>query len=162
VLAIIKIMGVEGALGEKAEFYTESLTTARALSPTGTFEKLGLTLLIFLYYEKLTKDKTNVILVNSLILCYFFYYVFGEFRELSSRLSLLFEYSYWVIWIKMIDVLAIQNNKRLFGGIFFLYCLYVTALAYKTPIQEYDNLLFGAKSQSERMKIYNKTVEDEK
>ena len=162
VLAIIKIMGVEGELGEKEEFYTESLTTARALSPTGTLEKLGLTLLIFLYYEKLTKDKTNVILVNSLILCYFFYYVFGEFRELSSRLSLLFEYSYWVIWIKMIDVLAIQNNKRLFGGIFFLYCLYVTALAYKTPIQEYDNLLFGGKSQSERMKIYNKTVEDEK
>lgn len=161
VLTIIKMLGVEGALGEKAEFYTEAFTTARALSPTGTVEKLGLTILIFLYYGKLTKDKTNVILINSLILCYFFYYVFGEFRELSSRISLLFEYSYWVLCIRLTNIFAIQNNKRLFGGLFFLYCLYVTALAYRDPIQEYDNLLFGAKSQTERLKIYNKTVEDE-
>ena len=161
VLTLIKIMGIEGALGEKAIYYTESFTTARALSPTGTLEKLGLTLLIFLYYEKLTNNKSNIILINSLVLCYFFYYVFGEFRELSSRLSLLFQYSYWVLCIRLTDVFAIQNNKRLFGGIFFLYCLYMTALAYKMPIQEYDNLLFGAKSQTERLKIYNKTVEDE-
>jgi len=161
VLTIIKIMGVEGALGEKAEFYTEFFTTVRALSPTGTLEKLGLTLLIFLYYEKLTEEKTNVIMINSLVLCLFFYYVFAEFRMLSSRLSLLFEYSYWIIWIRLFGMLAIQNNRRLYGGVIFLYCLYVTALAYKTPIQEYDNLLLGGKSQSERMKTYNKTVEDE-
>ncbi|SNU04456.1 EpsG family protein [Prevotellaceae bacterium MN60] len=161
VLTLIKILGLEGSLGEKATFYTEYFTTARALSPTGTLEKMGLTLLIFIYYEKLTTNKANVILINSLVLCYFFYYVFGEFQELSSRMSLLFEYSYWVIWIRMIDVLAIQNNKRIFGGVFFLYCLYVTSLAYKMPIQEYDNLLLGGKNQSERIKIYNKTVEDD-
>ena len=157
----LKIMGMEGALGEKAVFYTENMTQVREFSPTGTLEKLGLTFLIFLFYEKFTKEKTNIILINSLVLCYFFYYVFGEFRELSSRLALLFEYSYWVLWIRLTDIWSIQNNKRLFGGFFFLYCVYVTALSYKTPIQEYDNLLFGAKSQTERLKIYNKTVENE-
>ena len=162
VQTLISLLGLEGSLGEKAEFYTETFTVARALSPTGTLEKLGLTLLIFLYYDKLTEEKSNVVLINSLMLCYFFYYVFGEFRMLSSRLSLLFIYSYWVLCIRLTNVFAIQNNKRLYGGIFFLYCLYVTALAYKQPIQEYDNLLFGGKSQTERLKIYNKTAEDEK
>lgn len=161
VQTLISLIGLEGSLGEKAEFYTEAFTVARALSPTGTLEKLGLTLLIFLYYDKLTEEKSNIVLINSLIICYFFYYVFGEFRMLSSRLSLLFIYSYWVLCVRLTNVFAIQNNKRLYGGIFFLYCLYVTALAYKQPIQEYDNLLFGGKSQAERLKIYNKTVEDE-
>ena len=41
-----------GALGEKATLYTETYATARALSPTGTLEKMGLTLLVFLYYGK--------------------------------------------------------------------------------------------------------------
>ena len=59
------------------------------------------------------------------------------------------------------DALFIQNNKRLFGGILYLYCLYVTTFAYVIPIQEYDNLLFGAKSQTERMEIFNKSFEDE-
>ena len=161
VLTLVKILNLDGVLGGKAEFYTEAFTTARALSPTGTLERLGMTLLIFLYYDKLTKDNSNIILINSLVLCYFFYYVFGEFKELSSRLSLLFEYSFWIISIRMIPVFNIENNKRLYGAIFFLYCMYVTALAYKTPIQEYDNLLFGGKTQIERLKIYNKTVEEE-
>lgn len=161
VLTIVKIMGMEGTLGNKVEFYTGIYTSARVLSISGTLEKLGLTLLVFLYYEKLTKEKTNVILINSIVLCYFFYYVFGEFREFSHRLSLLFEYSYWIIWIRLFGVLAIQNNKRLLGGILFLYCLYTTALGYIMPIQEYDNLLLGGKSQTERLKIFDKTFEDE-
>ena len=57
-------------------------------------------------------------------------------------------------------VLTVQNNKRLYGGIFFLYCLYVTIFAYNLPIQEYDNILLGGKTQTERMKIFNKTFED--
>lgn len=161
VMTFVKLLGLEGALGEKAEFYTEYYNSARALSPTGTLEKLGFTTLIFLYYEKLTSDKTNIILINSLVLCLFFYYVFGEFRMLSSRLSLLFQFSYWILWIRLMDALFIQNNKRLFGGILYLYCLYVTTFAYVIPIQEYDNLLFGAKSQTERMEIFNKSFEDE-
>ncbi len=158
---IISATGMGGALGEKATLYTETYATARALSPTGTLEKMGLTLLVFLYYGKMTEDKTTILLINSLILYYFFYYVFGEFRELSSRLSLIFGYSYWVLWIRLMRVFSIQNNRRLYGGIFFLYCLYVTSLAYKLPIQEYDNLLLGGKSQTERMKIFYKTYEDD-
>ena len=110
VQTFVGLLGMDGALNEKAEIYTENFVKARALSPTGTIEKLGLTVLIFLYYGQLTKDKANFIMVNSLILCYFFYYVFGEFRELSGRLALLFEYSYWVIWIWVANIFSIQNN----------------------------------------------------
>lgn len=159
-LTALKLLGIGGALGEKAEIYTEGYSSARALSPTGTLEKLGLTMLVFLYYDKLTSDKGGTIFINSLLLCFFFYYVFGEFYVLSSRLSMLFQYSYWVLWVKLMGVFSIQNNKRLYGSLLFLYCLYVTIQAYPTPIQEYDNLLFGAKSQEERMKIFNKTFED--
>ena len=43
----------------------------------------------------------------------------------------------------------------------FLYCSYVTFRGYPSPIQEYDNLLFGGKDQQERLKILNKTYKDE-
>ena len=161
VLTFLSILGGEGVLGEKAEFYTEFFTASRAISPTGTIEKFVLTTLLFLYYGKLTQDKTNVILINSLILCYFFYYMFGEFKTLSNRLAILFEYPYWILWIRLMAQFEIQNNRRLLGGFIFLYCLYATTFSYNMPIQEYDNLLFGAKSQAERAKIFYKTAEDE-
>ncbi|MBO5640818.1 MAG: EpsG family protein [Prevotella sp.] len=157
---ILSIMEIGGVLGEKAEIYTEYYASAREFAPTVLLEKLGLCFLVFLFYDTLTVDKKTIVMINSLIIYLFFFYVFGEFKILSSRLSLIFIYSYWVLWIRIMGVLTVQNNKRLYGGIFFLYCLYVTIFAYNLPIQEYDNILLGGKTQTERMKIFNKTFED--
>ncbi len=159
-LTLIKILGLEGILGDKAEFYTEILTSSRQFSPTGTLEKFSLVILVFLYYESLC-EKGKHILINSSLIYFFFYFVFAEFKDFSSRLAILFVFSYWILWTELLTYLKIPNNRKIFATLLFLYCFYITLRAYPSPIQEYDNLLFGGKNKQERLKILNKTYEEE-
>lgn len=159
VLAMLDMLGLGGTVGEKVKVYTEAFSEARQFSVSGTMEKFGMVLLIFLYYDRLMQKAKNVILINSLLCMYFFYYVFSEFDVLSSRLAMNFSYSNWIIWIELLDGTRIQNNKRLLGFTLFMYCLYSQSVAYKEPAQEYDNFLFGAKSQTERLRVIDKTYE---
>lgn len=159
-LTLIRLLGIEGILGDKAEFYTEILTSSREFSPTGTIEKFSLALLVFCYYESLCK-RGRQIFINSSLLYFFFYFVFAEFKDFSSRLAILFVFSYWILWDEIIISLKIPNNRKILATLLFLYCSYVTFRGYPSPIQEYDNLLFGGKDQQERLKILNKTYKDE-
>lgn len=159
-ITFITILGLDGVLGNKVEFYMEFLTSSRKFSPTGTLEKCSLAILVFLYYEKLCERGRNTI-INCSLIYFFFYYIFAEFKDLSSRLSILFVFSYWILWAEILNSLKIANNRKLFAGLVFLYCAYSVSKAFPMPIQEYDNLLFGAKSQQERLKTLNKTYEEE-
>ncbi len=159
VLTLVKVLGLGGVFGEKAEVFTEVFKSERAFSLTGTIEKIGTVGLVTCYYNKLIEDKKNVIIINCLFIYYFFYFVFGEFETLSSRLSILFLFSYWVIWCKLINEMTHKNNKRIICSLLFLYGLYSQSLSYIYPVQEYDNLLFGGKSSVERQRILDKTYD---
>lgn len=159
-LTFIKVLGLEGALGDKAEFYTEILTSSRKFSFTGTIEKFSLVALVLLFYESLCKRGMRIF-INSSLMYFFFYFVFAEFKDFSSRLAILFAFSYWILWVGIMNSLKIPDNRKIFASLLFLYCFYVTLRAFPAPIQEYDNLLFGGKTQQERLKILNKTYEEE-
>lgn len=162
VLTAAKILGMEDMFGGKLEVYTEMYASARALSMTGTVEKFGLVALVFLYYDELTtRFKNRVVVINSLVLYLVMYYILAEFRTLSTRFATLFVFSYWVLWIDIFHVLYVKNNKRLLCGVLFIYCAYILAQNTNTPCQEYDNILFGAKSYQERLKILNRTYEED-
>lgn len=157
---LLGIMGLGGAVGEKADMYTSLFTSSRPLSPTGTIEKFGLIALIFLYYDELNERiKYFPVLVNCLLAYFFMYYMLAEFKVLSGRLACLFQFTYWIIWIYIIQVLELPNNRKLLAGTLFLYCIYINVQAYNTPIQQYDNILFGAKSQNERLRIMQSSFE---
>ena len=152
---------IDGTLAEKLEFYTE-FSSKNSISIINTFEKVSLVALIMIYYDKLSEDSTKgTLFVNSLLLYLFFFYGLSEFKILSERLAILFVYSRWILWILIFKVLNLQNNKQLLGVLLYLYIVLISIGAYTQPIQEYDNLLFGGKSQTERLKIYNKTYEPE-
>lgn len=163
VLSLIKILGFEDTLGYKVDVYTELYSASKVLSITGTIEKMGLAILVFLYYDQIIENnKGRTIIINSLLAYYFFYYILAEFNTLSYRMSVLFLFSYWVLWGDIIKIFYVKNNRRIAATIVFLYCLYVTMHAINTPCQEYDNILFGAKSYQERLTILNRTYEDDK
>jgi hypothetical protein len=61
----------------------------------------------------------------------------------------------------IIKSIELRNNRILLVGVLSLYVTYMTISDVKLPIQEYDNILFGAKSQQERLKILNRTFEAE-
>lgn len=158
--AITSMFGVEGSLAEKISIYTENFSASRELSPTGTLEKFSLVALVFFFYDDIIKrNKYRRIVLSCLLLYFVMYYFLAEFRMLSMRLCFLFVFSYWIIWIDVIKIFFYENNRRIAAGLLYMYCVYMLLFNINSPVQEYDNLLFGAKSQEERLYIFNKTFD---
>lgn len=163
VMTIVKILGLDDSLGSKVEIYTELYSAERSLSITGTIEKFGLATLVFLYYDDIIdRFKGRIVIINSLLAYFILFYMLAEFNTLSYRMSMLFLFSYWVLWGDIVKIFYVKNNRRIVSTVLFLYCFYVTMLAINTPCQEYDNILFGAKGYQERITILNRTYEDDK
>lgn len=158
---IAGLMGVEGAIGSKIETYTEYYSASRLFSFTGTIEKLGLTFLVFLYYDEISEKKGRIMIINSLVAYYIMYYCAAELNTLSQRLADIFIFSYWILWGDIIHVIYLKNNKLILSGILYLYCLLIIFANVNTPCQEYDNLLFGGKSKEVRRTILQRTYEED-
>lgn len=162
VLSLVKILGLGELFTAKIEAYTETFTASRIFSITGTVEKALIAILVFLYYDEIfSRFKNREVIINSLLLYFFMYYLLADFTTLSDRFSILFVFSYWVIWIDLTKVLYLQHNKYLLTGFLFVYCLYNLQTHTNMPCQEYDNILFGYKSYPERLIILNRTYESE-
>lgn len=158
----VGLLGLEGMFGGKVEAYTEYMTSSRTLGITNLLEIYGLVFLVFLYYEEITERFPNhVVILNCLGMFLVMFFVFAEFKTLSSRLATLFYFSFWILWIDVLRVLYIKNNKVLLSLLLFLYCTFLTIRNVSTPCQEYDNLLFGGKSYQERQVILNRTYEED-
>lgn len=160
IFTLASLSGLDGPLGDKLNIYTELFSTSRVLSLTGTIEKVGLTTLVFLYYDEIIDQlKGRIVIINSLLCYLIMYYMLAEFNTFSYRMSILFIFSYWILWGDIIKVLYVKNNKRIVSALIYIYCIYVTIFAVSTPIQQYDNILFGAKSYQERLNIFNRTYQ---
>ena len=160
ILTLANLFGLAGPLEDKLNIYTELFSTSRVLSLTGTIEKVALTTLVFLYYDEIIDQlKGRIVIINSLLCYLIMYYMLAEFNTFSYRMSILFIFSYWILWGDIIKVLYVKNNKRIVSALIYIYCIYVTIFAVSTPIQQYDNILFGAKSYQERLNIFNRTYQ---
>lgn len=159
---IVKAAGLDGLMGGKVDAYTDHLSSARVFSITHFLENYGLVALVFLYYDEITEKFPNhVIVINCLLLFLIMYFVLAEFKTLSSRLATLFIFSYWVLWVDVTRILHVYSNKAILSGTLFLYCAYILVKNVNVPCQEYDNILFGAKSYQERQLILNRTYEED-
>jgi len=121
----------------------------------GYLERLLTGILIFCYYDKLCEiRKENAIFINSYIAYFIFFFYFSEFAIMSGRLSNLFTYFYWIIWIDLLYCFSIDNNRYLFIAFLTIYCIMKMIGMTKYKILEYDNTLFGAKTYNERLFLY--------
>jgi len=157
-LKIISLLGIGGDLLEaKVEAYTE-MGSGFGLS-IGYLERLMTGFLVFCYYNKLKEiRKENVIFINALLAYFMAFFLFSEFAEISKRISTLFAFSYWIIWIDLIKCFSIENNKRLFVAFLSIYCLMKVVGLTKHADMDYENVLLGNTSTYEqRLFIHNKT-----
>ncbi len=163
----LKVMSVfigtdSGRLSDMLEDYTSGTMDQATGISIGYLERLFSSFLIFCYYNRLVEvRKNNAIFINSFILYFVLTFYFSEFKEASLRMSYLFIFAYWILWRDLVYCYSIENNRRLFAGFLFLYCMLKMVGHTDIVTSEYDNVLFGAKSYEERLYIHNRFGEQE-
>lgn len=160
---LIKFLGIGGDfLYEKIEAYTE--LSIRLKISIGLLERLLTGFLIFCYYEKLLDErKENVMFINTFVIYILAVFLLSEFSEISKRISMIFVYCYWILWVYLIRCFHFANNRRLFVAFISIYgVLRISAPIINQPVCEYDNLLLGGiKSYQERRYIFERTFDDD-
>jgi hypothetical protein len=121
-------------------FTKSDYSIQRGLS-LGLIEKVLTYFLIFILYEDLYKGKM-ILIINCFLLYFSFYFIFSGFIEVSNRLSLLFVFSYWILWPRVITSLHTKRIQSFFLICFLLYAI-LKISQYSQPVQEYDNIIFG-------------------
>jgi hypothetical protein len=138
-LSIAKL--ISGRLGGMLQGYvfTEGSYSAQRGISLGVIEKFLTFFLAFYFYKTIYKEKM-VIIINCFLLYFMLYFVFAGFFEVSHRLSILFSFSYWILWPYFLTGFRIEPIKRLFLMCLLLYSVLKCSL-YSQPVQKYDNIL---------------------
>lgn len=140
---------------DKIDSYLNSVLFGSSYGITLIYiEKLLIGILILIYYEHLSNNKTNIILINS-----FFIYIttgllFSEIFIVVARLSVLFIYSYWLL-LPLIIKNSSTSNKYLLIILLFLLTTIKTNRNTDYVMYKYDNILFqNHDSYKNRKKVY--------
>lgn len=145
----------------KVHEYTELMANEEFRLSIGYLERLLTGVLVFVYIDKLREQREdNDIFINSILLYLVMFFFFSEFKTISTRMSMLFTYGYWIIWIDLIKCFAISSNRRLFVAFLSIYCLFKMYGSTNYIIARYDNVLFGAEPYNTRVLIYNKNFNE--
>ena len=141
--------------------YLEMDATTGSFLSIGYLERLLTACLVFAYIGKLRamRPEGNVF-INSVIIYICLFLFLSEFRTISVRVSNLFVYAYWIIWIDLIGCFHYRNNRLLFSAFLAAYCVLKTISSNHTALSHYDNILFGAKSYTERLVLFRRHFND--
>lgn len=162
-LAVISIfLGfINPDLQWKVHEYTELMANEEFRLSIGYLERLLTGMLVFLYIDKLRDvRKGNDVFINSILLYLIMFFYFSEFKVVSTRLSMLFTYAYWIIWIDLIKCFAIDNNRRLFVTFLCVYCLFKIYGTTNYVVAKYDNIIFGAEPYHLRKITYDRNFNE--
>ena len=164
-LSIINLITgfINPTLQEKINDYMKLMPDAGFRITIGYLERLLTGGLIFCYFNKLRDiRKGSDIFINSILIYFALFFFFSEFKVISQRLSYLFSFGYWIIWMDLIKCFSIKNNRKLFLVFLGIYCIFKMYGLTNYPIARYDNILFGAEPYHIRTNIYNKTYNEVK
>ena len=159
VLQFFSFLGINEDLTIKVRSYTEIYEKSSVIS-IGYLERLLTGILIFLYYDELKSiRKENTIFINAVIVYLVIFFLFSEFDILAKRLSTLFAFGYWIIWIDLTRCFFYDNNRKLFFAFILLYCVLRIGSSTRLPDFKYDNVFLGMQTYQERLLYHNKTYE---
>ena len=160
-LSLVKLFHIGGDfLEKKLEVYTE--TTGTRGVGLGFIERFLTAMLIFCYYDKLSSArKVNTIFINAFMLYISTFSALSEFDEIAKRFSILFLFSYWILWPEIRKCFYFHNNRMLFNTFLGIYCVLKIVTTVNQSVMEYDNILLGGiKSYQERKYIFDKEFQN--
>lgn len=117
----------------------------------GYIERTVTYLFCFLYYRKLASIRiSNIIFCNSFFCYYILFHIFADVPAFTSRIPLLFIYSYWIIVPNLMSLIK-SRYKSSWYALILAFGIYKMALGTSSITYKYDNILFGIESFENRI-----------
>ena len=127
----------------------------------GYIERIVTFCVILYFYELLKKQSNyNIIFINSFILYFIVYFFFTEIRVAVERLSLLFVFSYWILYPNILNLFTRLNNRIIVIFTLLVYCILKLTVGNSNVFSKYDNLIFGIESFEVRQERVNENLEE--
>lgn len=148
---------IDGRISYLINFYFESEVYSKAYGLSiGYFERCFTFLLIMFYYKRLVaNNRDNIIFINVFLIYISIFLYFSEMQILLERLSLLFIFSYWILYPRIYSLINLKFNRSVFLILLICYsCMKLISLN-NNIIQKYDNLLFGIESYEQRRTVFD-------
>lgn len=123
----------------------------------GFFERIFTFIIFTEFYKRIISSNPTFRIFYNLYLIYFiFFFYFSEIHVFTERLSILFIFSYWLIYPKIYELLRTSQARKLFFILFFIFSLLRITVMNSNILSKYDNVLWGIKSYNERSVIFSR------
>jgi hypothetical protein len=140
-------LGVQIKLYFAIDFFNQSYGIS-----IGYLERVITYLLIILFQNKLIQqNERNRLFINGYVLYFFIFFFFSEIMVAVERLSLLFVFSYWILYPNLLALVKEIANKVVFTITLILFCYMKVVMATINVFAKYDNVLFGIESYESRI-----------
>jgi hypothetical protein len=145
-------IGVQIKLYFAIDFFSQSYGIS-----IGYIERIFTFVLLIIYQKKLIElNIRNNIFINGYIMYFVIFFFFSEIMVAVERLSLLFAFSYWILYPVLLSTVKEIPNKLVLFLTLILFCGMKVTLATNNIFAKYDNVLFGIESfESRSQRMYN-------
>lgn len=117
----------------------------------GYIERVITFLAIILFQHKLIEQRrSNCMFINAYVLYFICFFFFSEIMVAVERLTLIFIFSYWIIYPELLYLIKKITYKIIVFGTMFIYCALKIVSTNSNILSKYDNLVFGIVSYEER------------
>ncbi|MDP4277418.1 MAG: EpsG family protein [Bacteroidota bacterium] len=159
VLAITDMMG--GRMAVKARLYFASDLYSRSVGVgLSYFERTATFVLSVWLLPKLKERNPSIVMfVNSYILFFFAYFFFSEIMIAIQRITLLFAFSYWIIYPEILGLLEKSINKLVMVSVVVVYSVVILIKTNSNIFAKYDNQVFGIESYDDRKQVVSTELE---
>ena len=152
ILQLLPFLGYR--LSGMIEFYTKNINSYGIT--IGYLERFVSFILILRFNEKLlSKNKSNIILINCFYIYIFSYLFLSELTVLIDRIPVLFIFSYWGLYPQLYSLLS-RKSKKMFLIIFFSYGILKMYSGNQSIYSKYENSLIYGDNYFERRELVDK------
>lgn len=152
---------IGGALGNLLVAYTQNthLAVSKGISIGHLERTLTFIAIIINYKSIINTNKVNIIFINAFIIYFACQTMLFELSVLANRLSMLFIFSYLIVWPAIIYNYKLKTNRICLIFIIFTYSTLKVSDYNSGIFYKYDNLLTGITSFQERNATFDAYAE---
>lgn len=137
------------------DYFVDSVYSQQRVLSIGFIERFFSFAFLMIMRDKLIeKSCFNIIFFNAFVIYLFSYLYLSELTILTDRISLLFVFSYWVLYANVFDVIKNRQLKLLFFLGVVSYSVLRVMADNSHILAQYDNLLFGIQDFESRSRVF--------